>query len=460
LYTSASAGTSTVTASTLSDNSATGLGAEGAGGGIANFGTLTLSNSTLSGNSGAYGAGIDNGGTLTVSNSTLSDNSATGLDIEGAGGGGIANFGTLTVSNSTLSDNSATSPYISSGGGIYNGAFAGTLTVSNSTLSGNSAVDGGGIYNYGTLTVSNSILSGNSASYGGGIANSGTLTVSNSTLSGNSASIYAGGIYTFSTHPVTLTNVTLSANRTNTDGGGLYVYSYGGSPVLHNTLIAGNLQVDNARDDVYGRLDPGGDYNLIGDGTGMTGLTNGVNGNQVGSLDNPIDPLLGPLADKGGPTLTHALLNGSPAIDAGNNAYATDWDQRGPGYPRIVNGVIDIGAFEVQAPAASRPTGPPLADPLPASGLPLPADSPGLLFSPTAFSPAPVPSVPRTIAPGREVVSGPSAVRADPWLAWAHGKARGPMFAHWPGLESSTSAESTLFDDSAPFTEHHGPPPR
>jgi len=101
-------------------------------------------------------------------------------------------------------------------------------------------------------------------------------------------------------------------------------------------------------DDVYGELDPGGDYNLIGDGTGMTGLSNGVNGNLVGSADAPIDPLLGPLQDNGGPTQTHALLAGSPAIDAGNNAYATDWDQRGEGFPRIVNGIIDIGAFEYQ----------------------------------------------------------------------------------------------------------------
>jgi len=123
-----------------------------------------------------------------------------------------------------------------------------------------------------------------------------------------------------------------------------------GLPVLHNTLIAGNFMgaTGTTRDDVLGALNAGGDYNLIGDGTGMTGLHNGVNGNLVGSAAAPIDPLLGPLQDNGGPTLTHALLAGSPAIDAGNNAYATDWDQRGEGFPRIVNGIIDIGAFEYQ----------------------------------------------------------------------------------------------------------------
>jgi len=264
----------------------------------------------------------------------------------------------VTVSSCILTGNTATpnlNGFGGDGGGIYY-YDGGTLTVSNSTLFGNSATGasgkGGGIdsENYGTLTVSNSTLSGNSAAYGGGIYNSGyTLTVSNSTLSGNSADYYGGGISTSSPYPVTLTNVTLTANRADRYAGGLYVFS--GLPVLHNTLIAGNFRgaTGTTADDVYGSLNSGGDYNLIGDRSGMTGLVNGVNGNQVGSASDPIDPQLGPLDANGGPTLTHALLPGSPAIDAGNNAYATDWDQRGPGYPRIVNGIIDIGAFEVQS---------------------------------------------------------------------------------------------------------------
>jgi hypothetical protein len=183
------------------------------------------------------------------------------------------------------------------------------------------------------------------------------------------------------------------------------------SLVLHNTLVAGNFRgaTGTTPDDVNDRLDPGGDYNLVGDGTNMTGLNDGVNGNLVGSADNPIDPLLGPLADNGGPTLTHALLPGSPAIDAGNNAYATDWDQRGPGYPRIVNGVIDIGAFEVQAPAASRPARQPLPETVPLQTLgmvggPLLGQPPEL---PTA--PSPVPGLPdgQTVQP--EPVPGPTA---------------------------------------------------
>jgi predicted outer membrane repeat protein len=341
-----------------------GNGGTGQGGGLyVNGGSVTVASATIASNlgiggsagdyalegGGGEGGGLYNGGTLTVAGSTLSDNSATGGPEGNGTGGGIDNNGTLTVSNSTLSGNSANGSidyYSTGGGGILNDAFA-TLTVSNSTLSGNSALQGGGIYSQGTLTVSNSTLSGNRGTYG---------------------------------------------------GGGLYLYP--SSPVLHNTLIAGNFL---GRNDVSGRLDASGDNNLVGDGTGMSGLSNGVNGNLVGSADNPIDPLLAPLDDNGGPTLTHALLPGSPAIDAGNNAYATDWDQRGPGYPRVVNGIIDIGAFEVQAPAASRPTGQPLPDPVAVQsvgtvGGPLLGQPPGL---PTDPSPSPEPSNPdaQTVQP-------------------------------------------------------------
>jgi hypothetical protein len=344
-----------------------GQGGVGQGGGLyASGGPLTLATSTLATNQATAGTGGRDGligsslggglvnapGSLTVSNSTLSGNTASGSGFDY--GGGIVNFafGTLTVMGSTLSGNSASS----FGGGLVN---YGTLTVSNSTLSGNSAISGGGggIYSPGQLTVMGSTLSGNSASsFGGGIDNGGinngaTLTVSNSTLSGNSAISGGGGIATFLGATVTLTNVTLTDNRATLDGGGLEVFS--APPVLHNTLIARNFHgpTGTTPDDVFGQLDPGGDNNLIGDGTGMTGLSNGVNGNQVGTASDPIDPLLGPLADNGGPTLTHALLSGSPAIDGGNNTYATDWDQRGPGYPRITDDdpVVDIGAFEVQS---------------------------------------------------------------------------------------------------------------
>jgi hypothetical protein len=347
-----------------------GSGGTAQGGGLyVSGGALTLATSTSAANQASGGApglygvtgtsqggGLYNSGTLTVTDSAVSGSAVSGsaaLNGSYTSGGGIYNEGTLTVMSSTLSGNAANGYSGSGGGGISN---TGTLTVSNSTLSGNSATGyghGGGIFNNGTLTITGSTLSGNSAWSAGGIANGGMLTVSNSTLSGNSAWSDGGGIYPFGTRPVTLTNVTFTANRANTSGGsgrggGLFVAA--GLPVLHNTLIAGNFRgaTGTTRDDVYGALDSAGDNNLIGDGTGMTGLSDGVNGNQVGTAAAPIDPLLGPLQDNGGPTLTHALLPGSPAIDAGNNAYASEWDQRGPGFSRIVNGIIDIGAFEVQ----------------------------------------------------------------------------------------------------------------
>ena len=135
--------------------------ANGLGSGIANSGTVTVSNSAFSGNSSDDGGGIANcsGSTLTVSNSTFSGNTA------GSGGGGIYNQGTVTVSNSTFSGNSTPGGV---GGGIYN---QGTVTVSNSTFSGNSATSGGGIYNQGKVTITNSIVAGNTESASGQAGN-------------------------------------------------------------------------------------------------------------------------------------------------------------------------------------------------------------------------------------------------------------------------------------------------
>jgi CSLREA domain-containing protein len=148
---------------------------------VASDATLNLSRLTVAHGSGHFIGGIYNDGTLTVTNSTFSGNDASG-------GGGILNsfVGTLTVTNSTFAGNNA-----SEGGGIYNG---GALTVTNSTFSGNEAAGGGGIENFGTLTITNSIFAGNDASEGGGIDNFDTLTVTNSTFSDNSGAGGFGGI--------------------------------------------------------------------------------------------------------------------------------------------------------------------------------------------------------------------------------------------------------------------------
>ena len=326
------------------------------------FDPATLSNLTVANGANATfeegGGGIYNrGGTLTVSNSTISGNSTANF----ADGGGILNSGTVTVSNSTISGNSSRSD----GGGIYN--LGGTVTVRNSTLSDNSASSyGGGINNnalgtFGTLTVSNSTLSGNSAtSGGGGIANmSGTATVRNSTLSGNSAPDGEGGGILFRAVTGTVGNSTISGNSASFGGG---IRKSGGTrPTFKNTIVAANDASVIAPD--VGNSFTSQGHNLIGNNEGSSGFTNGQNGDLVGTATNPIDPMLGPLANNGGPTLTHALLEGSPAIDKGNSFGATT-DQRGQPRPHdfasIANATggdaSDIGSFEVQPAPNEAPT--------------------------------------------------------------------------------------------------------
>jgi hypothetical protein len=359
------AGTVTIRNSSVS-GTATGFGSNG--GAVYNLGTMTVSDSTLSGEAKFFGGGVYNKGSMTVTGSNLSGST---FDLNGGRGGAIYNLGTMTFSGGTLTgtamsgggiDNESTMTVSGSslsgsaesdGGGIYN---IGTLTLSDSTVSGCVAGSldlgvGGGIYNNGTLAVYDSTLSGNSAvQRGGGISNGGPLTVVNSTLTGNSTTDYDGGLgggagisFAFSKQ-VTLTNVTITHNRSADAGGGIYV---GGdvAPTLHNTLITGNSSsLSNGGNDVYGSLGPSSDYNLIGDGTGMTGISNGTNHNLVGTSANPLNPLIAPLGNYGGPTQTVALLPGSPAIDAGSAAYGGPTDQRG--FSRV--GPTDIGAFESQ----------------------------------------------------------------------------------------------------------------
>ena len=241
---------------------------------VASGNTVILDSLTISnGYSDFGGGGIYNQGTLTVSNSTFSGNSTDG---PGGGGGGIFNQGTLTVTNSIFSGNStADTGY---GGGIFNNG--GTLTVTNSTFSGNStAANGGGIFNIGTLTVTNSTFSGNSTGLGGGggiYNNIGTLTVTNSTFSGNSAGGGGGGIYNQGT--LTVTNSTFSGNSAVHDGGG--IYSYNSTVYLSNTILANSLSGGDCAN--FGGTINASGVNLVEDGTCTI----------PGALT--ADPLLGP----------------------------------------------------------------------------------------------------------------------------------------------------------------------
>jgi CSLREA domain-containing protein len=240
-----------------------------------------------------------------------------------------------------------------------------TATISSLTLSGGngSEGDGGAIQNSGTLTLNRVTLSGNTGASGGAIRNDGALVLTNTTISGNNASGNGGGLYNVA-GTATLTNVTISNNRsdnnndTSGDGGGIFIQ--GGSVLLHNTIVGGNFKGGSpgaSRHDISGILDSSSSFDLIGDGTGMSGISEGSNGNHVGTLEAPIDPLLGALTDNGGPTFTHGLLYNSLAIDKGDNAVTNSppfltTDQRG--LSRQADGdlttgaIVDIGAYERQ----------------------------------------------------------------------------------------------------------------
>jgi hypothetical protein len=273
---------------------------------------------------------------LTIDFATVNISGLTMRNGERAQGGGIYKTGTLTLINSTVSGNAA-----SQGGGIYNGS--GTLTLTNSTVSGNSAAeDGGGIFNpfFGLTIVTNSTVTGNAASNGGGgiFNDTGILTLTNSTVSGNSANS-GGGIY----NDLRDTKVFSSTIANNQAGGGVLSVGFGATVAFQNTILAGNLPYDCAGSAFFS-----GGNNLMG----TQSCT--VSGGGV----TVADPMLGPLQTNGGTTETHALLSGSPAIDAGNPNGCQDdrgalltTDQRG--FPRPGDGnqdnvaAYDIGAYEL-----------------------------------------------------------------------------------------------------------------
>ncbi len=285
--------------------------------------------------------------TVQVADITISSGSA-GENLGGKGGG-IFNDGVLTIERSVIANNSAAFNGPAKGGGIYN---AGSLTIISSSIEKNivdtigSAIYGGGVYNTGSLWVYDSTFSNNAVYYigdGSAIHNLGEMTVLNSTISGNKtdsgSAIAARGNLNVISH----STITANTGVGQFAGGGLTAYA---STFMRNTIVAGNPDWD-----VHGFL-LSSSYNLIGDASSGSGY------GTTDILD--VAPMLGTLSDNGGPALTHALLPGSPAIDAGDNTGAPEWDQRGPGFPRIVNGTIDIGAFEVQA-TLLRPVTDPLA---------------------------------------------------------------------------------------------------
>ena len=345
---------------------ANGSNSDVGGGGIYEAGgTLTLDRVAVSGNEvygtyGGQGAGgglFVAGGTLTLDHSTLSSNQAVGADGytvpssqsfpagSAAGGGLYVAGGMVYVNQSTLSNNQAVGGAgnpadacsgISAGdggrgegGGLY--VAGGSVSIDDSTFSANGARGGDGGSGGDCLDApypGGSYLPGGNGGLaaGGGIrVAAGTLEVQHSTLSGNGATGGLGGD----------TNASPGVGA----GGGI---SNAGSLQMYDSVLAGNTAVAPDLDGAFISLG----HNLIGNTTGGSGFA-------ASDLLN-VNPQLGPLQNNGGPTQTMALLAGSPAIDAGDNTGAPAYDQRGPGFPRIVNGVIDIGAFEVQNGSSSQ----------------------------------------------------------------------------------------------------------
>ena len=307
------------------------------GGGIqSNNASLSISDCIITGNNATgFSGGIDiNGGSFAVTNSTISSNHAPNQF-----GGGIGLFGTAAmITGSTISGNTA-----GGGGGLF--SISSTASFTNITVSGNTAGgDGGGLnIQETTAGITNATISGNTAGDGGGLFNfGGATTLTNTTVSGNTGTNFAGGIDNLSadgeTSSLTLINCTVTANTGVTEGGIATVDLDNVSPAtttLKNTIIANNTTPNLSKVGVNANVVSQGNNLASDNGSGLlTGSGDLINTN----------PLLGALADNGGGTLTHALLPGSPAINAGSNTGAPTTDQRGIDRPQLT--IVDIGAFE------------------------------------------------------------------------------------------------------------------
>jgi hypothetical protein len=323
-------GTMTLNAGTLTDNHAD----NAPGVAINNQGTMTIHNSTVSGNSGSQIQSTINNGIsgfeakMTIDHSLIADN-----------GGPLQSGGTLTLTDSTVIHNTGIF-----GGGLFNG---GNATLTNATITGNTATGtGGGIFNTaGQLTVTGCTIAGNTAVYAGGIYTGvGTLQVTNSTISGNTAQRPGGGIYYDSGFmEITSTTITLNTTTSTLYAGGGGIYADGALALLRNTIVAANQSALKGPDVDGGVVSLG--HNLVGDTSDSTGW---VATDLTGTSDTPLDPHLGPLQDNGGPTQTHALLLGSPALNRGDSSLLYSMDQRGTVRISSLSHGIDIGAFQTE----------------------------------------------------------------------------------------------------------------
>ena len=307
------------------------------GGGVDNYGTLTLTRTIVHANSAQIGGGVKTEGPLNIVQSTISANFIESSGFGEAAGVFVDEDATATIVQSAIVDNTADLH----GGGLD--VFNGSATVRDSTISGNKATTGrgGGIQTFNTT------------------AKPVTLVVTNSTISDNHSGGSGAGIDVNPSVTARLQSVTIAGNTAGASGGGIRIES-SSSTTIRNSLIAGNNVLTPAVAPDCSTNPQGSPslksegYNLIGDAS-FCAISGDTTGNQLG-----VDPLLAPLADNGGPTQTRALLPNSPAIDAGNPAGCTDddevplaHDQRG--FARVVDGNgdstarCDLGAVEQSA---------------------------------------------------------------------------------------------------------------
>ena len=301
-------------------------------------GMLTLDHLTLTNGSYVnfyYGGGcVYAFGSVTLQNSTIS-NCLLSFGSFAAKGGGIYVKRDLTLNDSVLSGNQALAASKALGGAAY---VHGNLVVDRSTIRDNSSFTNhtgamaGGIYVRGQAQVYGTTISGNLSEFAAGIMVRSNSTISNSTLSGNAASFTTGGI--FALGPLLLDNSTVAFNTQSSTEFGAGIYANAGV-VAHSSIIANNTSTASgqARDLYCRNCLPNGSKNLI------MGSSSAVPGDTIVA-----DPILGPLADNGGQTKTHALLTGSPALEAGSNIRDLPFDQRGR--DRTSGTTADIGAYE------------------------------------------------------------------------------------------------------------------
>jgi hypothetical protein len=304
---------------------------------------------------------ISQGSSLNITNSIVRNNQSQQF------GGGISNGGILQIFNSTISDNSVPinegGGQTASGGGIFNSA-SGSIDIDRSTISDNQATRGGGIRNAGgRLNITNSTISGNRASNrGGGIMTAGVTNIAYSTITKNEANAPLPGA---------------GSGSEDRFGGG--IYNDRGTVNIGNSILAGNTDNRSRFDTNFspdcfsqppedsvipGRFITSFRGNLVGVSNNNCIIRDTIFGtdisfDQVGTADDPIDPLLGSLANNGGLTQTHALLPSSPAIDRGNGITSARFfdcpstDQRGAARPFDGDGdgsaVCDVGAYEFGA---------------------------------------------------------------------------------------------------------------